>query len=149
MAAGTNPIFTKTVNVGFVSITAACTKSDGTGTIATDIFKAFTAGADGAFVQKVRFHPTGTTANTATTATVARAYASSKTSGATTGGTDTWLLGEVSTAAQTADSSTSNCVPCEIIIEQAIPADWTVLVSMHAAPAANTGWQAMVVGGDY
>jgi hypothetical protein len=149
MAAGTNPIFTDSVNVGCVAITAACTKSDGTGTIATDIFKAFTAGADGSFVQKVRFNNVGTVAGTACTATVYRVYISSATSGATTGGTNTFLVGEVSNLAQNTDHATVATYPVEIVVNQVIPANWTVLVSSHAAPAANTGIQAIVVGGDY
>ena len=149
MPAGTTPIFTISVNCGFAGITAANTKSSGTGTIATDIFKAFTAGSNGSFVQKVRFSVVGTTAATASAATVFRVYASSLTSGGTTGGTNTWLLGEVSAAAQTTDSATVGTYPLEIVLNQVIPASWTILVSSHAAPATDTGFQAMVVGGDY
>jgi FlaG/FlaF family flagellin (archaellin) len=149
MPANTNPIFSDTPNVNGCLITAALTKSNGDGTIATDIFKAFTAGADGAYVSKVRFSPCATTAATATTATVGRAYLSSQTSGATTGGTNTWLLGEVALPAQTADHSTNPTSPIEIPIGFAIPAGYTILVSTHAAPAANTQIEALVIGGDY
>jgi hypothetical protein len=147
--ANTNPIFTLTPNVGVVPVTAANTNSQGSGTIGTDIFKAFTAGASGSFVTRVRWSPTASAAGSNTTATVARVFLSSQTSGATTGGTNTWLLGEITLAAQTADSTASAVYQLELMLNMAIPAGYTILVTNHAAPAANTNWQAMVIGGDY
>jgi hypothetical protein len=76
-------------------------------------------------------------------------FLSSQTSGATTGGTNTWLLGEITLAAQTADSTASAVYQLELMLNMAIPAGYTILVTNHAAPAANTNWQAMVIGGDY
>ena len=149
MPANTSPIFTLTPNIGTIAPSAANTKSDGTGTIATDIFKAFTAGANGSFVTRVRFNPTATTAATNTTATIGRVFLSNKTSGATTGGTDTWLIGEVTLAVQAADHSTNPTFPLELMLNMSIPASWTILITNHAAPAASTAWQAMVIGGDY
>lgn len=149
MPANTSPIFSLTPNVNSVAPSAACTKSDGTGTIATDIFKAFTAGSNGSWVSKVRFNPVATAAATSTTATVGRVFLSSKTSGATTGGTDTWLLAEVTLPSVSADHSTNPTSSIEVPLNMAIPASYTILVTNHAAPAANTSWQAVVVGGDY
>lgn len=149
MAANTAPIFTLTPNVNGVAITAACTKSDGTGTIATDVFKAFTAGSAGSWISKVRFNPCATTAGTATTATVGRVFLSSQTSGATTGATNTWLIGEITLSAQTADSTSAAVNSLDIPCNFAIPAGYTILVTCHAAPAANSAWQATVYGGDY
>jgi hypothetical protein len=144
----TDPIFSKQGNTGAVKITAANVKNDGTGTIGTDIFKAFTAGASGAFVQKVRVTLSASTAATATTATVFRVYISSITAGATTNA-DTFLWGEVALPAQTADQTTTATNAVEIPLGFALPANWTVLVSTHHAPAANTMVQAIVIGGDY
>lgn len=149
MPANTSPIFSVTPNVSGVAPSAACTKSDGTGTIGTDIFKAFTAGANGAWVSKVRLNPVATAAATTTTATVARIFASSKASSTTIGGTDTFLLAEVALPAVSADHSTAPTNPIEVPLNFALPAGWTILVTNHAAPAANTSWQAVVVGGDY
>lgn len=150
MPANTNPIYTLTPNVGPpVAVSAANTKSDGTGTIGTDIFKAFTSGANGSWVSKVRFMPGASAAGTATTATVGRVYLSTKTSGSTTAGTDTWLLGEVALASQTADNTANAMVPNELPLNMAIPSGYTILVSTHHAPAANTSQHAVVVGGDY
>lgn len=149
MAANTTPVFTLTPNVGTAAPSAANTKSDGTGTIATDIFKAWTAGTNGSFVSRVRFNPVATAANTSTGATVGRVFLSNKTSGGTTGGTDTWLLGEVTLPISTADSSSSQASPLEVMLNMPVPAGWTILITNHAAPAANTSWQSMVIGGDY
>lgn len=149
MPANTNPIFTLTPNVGTAKVTAANTNSMGTGTVATDIFKAFTAGANGSFVTRVRWNPCASTAGTATTATVGRVFFSTVGSGATTGGTDTWLIGEVTLVAQTADSSSAATSPIEVMVNMAIPTGSFIHVTNHAAPAANTHWQAAVIGGDY
>lgn len=148
MAANTSPIFPLTPNIGCAVPTAGNTKSDGQGTIGTDIFKAFTAGAAGAYVSKVKWTPTATAAATATTGTVGRVYVSSATSGAVTSA-NTFLLGEVALVSQTADSSTTPIVSLEVPINQAIPAGWTILVTNHVLPAASSAWQATVFGGDY
>jgi hypothetical protein len=149
MPANTSPIFTLVPNVGQAKVTAANTKSDGTGTVATDVFKAFTAGANGSFVTRVRFNPTASAAGTATTATVARVFYSTVGSGATTGGTDTWLIGEVALPSVSADSSSAPTSPIELMINMAIPTGSFIHVTNHAAPAASTSWQAQVIGGDY
>lgn len=149
MPANTTPIYTLTPNINGANVTAANTKSDGSGTIGTDIYKCFTAGANGSFVSKVRFSPTATVASTATAATCFRIYISTKTSGATTPGTDTWQIAEISAAAQTADAPTANTYPIEIPINVAIPASYTVLVSNHVVANASTAWVAVVFGGDY
>ena len=149
MPANTSPIFTLTPNVGTVAVTAALTKSDGTGTIATDIFKALTSGASGSWISRVRWLPVATSAGTTTTATVGRVYISTQTSGATTGGTDTFLLGEMALNAVSADNTTQPINPIELMLNIAIPTGRTILVSTHHAPAANTSWQAIVIGGDY
>lgn len=149
MPANTSPIFALTPNVGVAAPSAACTKSDGTGTIGTDIFKAFTAGSNGAYVTRVRWNAVATVAATTTTATVGRVFLSSQTSGATTGTTDTFLIGEITLPATSADHSTAPTGPLEVMVNAAIPAGWTVLVTNHAAPASNTKWQASVYGGDF
>ena len=150
MPANTSPIFTLTPNVGAVAISAANTKSDGTGTaVGTDIFKAFTAGANGSFVTRVRFNPVATTAGTSTTATVGRVYYSTTGSGATTGGTNTFLLGEVTLPSVAADSSSAPTNSVEVMLNIAIPTGSFIHVSTHAAPAANTSIQATCFGGDY
>jgi hypothetical protein len=148
MPANTSPIFTLTPNVGEAAASAANTKSDGAGTVATDIFKAFTAGANGSFVTKVRFNPVSSAAATSTTATVGRVFLSTVGTGATTNA-NTWLLGEVALPSVSADHSTAPTNPIELMLNIAIPTGSFIHITNHAAPAASTLWQATVFGGDY
>ncbi len=152
MAANTSAIFGLTPNIGAVQFgSAALTKSDGSSGIVgigTDIFKAFTAGAFGSYVEKIRISPEATSAATATTPTVHRIYISSVTSGVTAN-TNTWLIQEISAAAQTADHSTAAIFFFEIPLNIKLPASWTVLVSTHVINANNTNWNAVVFGMDF
>ncbi len=149
MAAATTPIFTIVPNVGNAIIGAtANTRSDGNGTIATDIMKLFTAGSNGSYIYRVRFNPIATAAATALSATVLRLFISNKASGATTSA-DTWLLAEIAAASQTADQTTVATFPLEIALNLQINASYTLLASSHIINAANTSWQALAFGGDY
>ena len=148
MSGNTNPQFTKNGRIDSVLVTAANTSSQGGGTVATDIFKAFTADAtNGSFVDEVILIPTATTPTT-TTATVARIFASSVTSGATTSA-NTYLLAEVTLPAIASDNASAAVNPISVSIQKRLPAGYTILVTNHAAPAANTAWRATVSGGDY
>lgn len=146
--ANSDPIFTRNGALSSVLVTAANTSSQGGGTIATDIFKAFTADAtNGSYVQRVRWLPTAT-APTTTTATVGRVFISSVTSGTTTSA-NTWLWDEVVLPATAADNASAAVTEFDIILGFALNPGYTILVTNHAAPAANTAWRATVVAGDY
>lgn len=148
MASNINPNFTKNGAFGSVLVTAANTSSQGGGTVATDIFKAFTADAsNGSFVDRVDFMPTAT-APTTTTATVGRVFISSVASGATTSA-NTMLFAEVNLPATAADSASTAVAPLSVPFGFRIPAGYTILITNHAAPAANTAWRANVIAGDY
>lgn len=148
MAANTDPIFTKAGVIGAVAVTAANTSSQGGGTIGTDIFLAFTADAtNGSFVREVRFSLAESTIGTASTATVGRVFISSVTSGTTTS-SNTHLWQEVALISQ-APSTTAASAPVVIPLNIMLPASYTILVTNHAAPAANTHWKAIVIGGNY
>jgi hypothetical protein len=108
----------------------------------------FTAGANGAYVDRIRLHPVGLTAATATTATVGRIYLSTIASGATTAA-DTRLWQEVALPAQTTAQTTTATVPIDIPVGIRIAAGDDILFSMHHAAAANTAWQAQVIATDY
>lgn len=150
MPANTSPVFTLTPNIGVGKVTAALTDSAGTGNITTPtLFVVCTIGANGSFVKKVRWNPTASVAATTMTQTVGRVFASTKNSGATTGGTDTWLLGEVNLPAVSADHSTAPTNPIELMINDVFPSGYYILVSNHIVPAANTNWQAMCFAGDF
>jgi len=148
MAANSNPRFTRVGNIGSVLVTAANTSSQGGGTIATDIFKAFTADAtNGSFVERVRLMATASTPTT-TTATVARLFVSSVSTGATTSA-NTYLVAEVTLPATAADNASAATSPLDVPLGLTLAAGWTVLCTNHAAPAANSAWRAVVIGGDY
>ena len=151
MAANTAPIFTEVPVVGagiWTSSLTANTKSDGAGTIATDMVLLFTAGADGAFINRIRMNPAASTAATATTASVARFYISTVASGATTRA-NTFQFAEVACPAQTADQTTTATSYIEIPCGFYIPTGYYIHFSMHHAAAANTSWGAIVFGGNY
>lgn len=155
MPANTAPIFTLTPNIGRAQITTthAQTKSDGTSSASGADFmvKAFTAGADGSYVDKVRFMCAGT-ASTTSVATVLRVYlstVSNPTASGTIGGTDTFLLADIATAASSTASTTNASTQFEVNISTAIPSGTYIHVSQAVAQTTNQFWQAMVIGGDY
>jgi hypothetical protein len=145
----TTPQFCRNGTLGAPKlVTAANTSSQGGGTIGTDIFLVLTADAtSGTLVEKVSFVPTATTPTT-TTATVGRVFASTQTSGVTTSA-NTWLLAEVALPAIAADSATLAGNTIDVAINIRLPAGYTLLVTNHAAPAANSAWLVFVVAGDY
>ena len=148
MPANTDPIFSKNGKIGSVLVTAANTSSAGGGTIGTDIFLAFTADAtNGSFLRFVRLIPVATTP-TATTATVARIFLSTQASGAVTSA-NTYLIAEITLPSVNADNASTGAIWFDIPLNIPIPAGMTVLVTNHAAPAANTNWRAVVSAGDY
>lgn len=147
MPANTSPIFTLTPKVTGVRVTAANTSSAGGGTIGTDIFLAFTPGANGSYLQKIRFSLAESTINTASSAAVLRVYVSTLSTGSTSAA-DTFLIQEINAASQT-PSSTVSGYPIEIPLNFAIPSDRYLLVSTSVAPATNTTWVATTYGGDY
>lgn len=149
MPGNSDPIYSRVGKIGAVAVTAANTSSQGGGTIGTSIFLAFTADStNGSFVRDIRFSATASVAATATTATVARIFISSITSGTTTA-SDTHLFAEVALAAQTAAQTTTATYPIVVPLNFALPPGYTILITNHAAPAANTQWKAIVTGGDY
>lgn len=148
MPANTDPIFSKAGLFGSVAVTAANTSSQGGGTIATDIFLAFTADAtNGSFVRELNWVLGESTISTASTATVGRIFISTAGSGGTTS-SNTHLFREVALVSQT-PSTTLAAVPIVIPLNFILPAGYFILVTNHAAPAANTHWKAIVFGGQY
>jgi hypothetical protein len=148
----TTPAFATTPKRGtsqWLSTNTANTKSDGTATaVGTDIVLAFTAGASGSWIDRIRIIPVGTTAATATTATVARVYISTIASGATTNA-NTQLWQEKACPLQTVDQTTTATVPVEFDAGFRLEANATILFSMHHAAAANTSWDITVLASDY
>jgi hypothetical protein len=148
MAANVSPIFGLTPVLGQVVISTQNTKSDGTGTIGTDLWLGFTAGADGAYINKIRLSPTASVAATATVATVIRIFLSTVSSGATAT-SNTSLFQEQAVGIQTAAQTTTGTFFFEIPMGITIPANSTILFSTHIANAANTAWKAVTLGASY
>ena len=148
MAANSLPICSKIGKITAVAVTAANASSQGGGTIGTDIFLCHTSDAtNGSYIREIRCTPTATTPTT-TTATVARVFLSTQASGATTS-SNTHLLAEIALPALSADSATVANPTFSVPINMALNASQTILITNNAAPAANTSWKFIVVGGDY
>lgn len=151
MAANTTPIFGLTGVLGTTRITAQqanAGRSDGGGTVGTDVFKAATGGTNGTFVKEIRVKAAATAAATNTTATSIRVYASTVGSGATTSA-DTKLIGEfaipVVSAANISAPSPDFCFPVNFVV----PSGSFLHVGSGAALAANTEFHATAIGMDY
>ena len=152
MPANTQPIFSLTPNVGTVKITttAALVRSDGSAAnaIGTDQFLAFTSGANGSFIQRVRFNTVASAAAVNSVATTLRVYLSTVNTGTPTA-SNTSLLAEISVPIISASNSTNATSFYEIPLNIAVPTGRYILVSQHIAQTTNQSWQATVFGGDY
>ena len=158
MAANTTPIFSVTPHVGQVTIpqTNAVAISDGTSTGVTTqaMYCAFKAGANGSYLNKIRFGITSATAATASTASCLRVFLSTVTAteGAVVGATtqaNTALWQEIAVPAITADATTAATIYYEVVFNFPIPTGTSVLVCQHVAMASAVFWKAVVLGGDY
>jgi hypothetical protein len=149
LPANTSPIFALTPNSGGGAATAANTVGDGGGTVGTDIFKVYTAGANGSYVSRIRIQPVASVAATSTTATVLRVFKSTVTSGATTNA-NTFCVLEVALASVSADHSTAATNAIEFRLDMMLASGEFIHITNHAAPAANTRWQVTFPGsGDF
>ncbi len=137
MAANTSPIFTLIPETqwGTTAITTANTAKDGTGTVLT----VFTAGADGSYIQRVRFRPSGTSVQT-----VARLFINNGSTNATA--LNNILFDEITLSAITISETTAQ-PSFEIPLNFAIPAGYKLNITIGTTVAA--GWYVSVVGGDY
>lgn len=145
MPANTNPIYSivgavdsvATNNSGLVVGPTANTAQDGSGTL----YKAFTAGTNGSYVQKIRFRPVGSPA-----ATVCRVFISSST---TTSATNTWLYDEI-TLPSTSVSQTAASSVFELPLNFALDPSYLLYVTFGTSTgSAGTGYSVVVIAGDY
>jgi hypothetical protein len=137
MAINTQPIFSKQGSIQWASaaLTAANTAKDGTGTVAT----VFTAGVDGAFVQKLVARALGTNV-----ATVLRVFVNN--GGVNTTAANNALVAELALPASALSETTSQ-VPFELPLNFALPAGYKIICTLGTAVAA--GYQLSVFGGTY
>jgi hypothetical protein len=138
MAANTAPIYSRVPKIGFnaSNITAANTTYDGSG--ANQVL-CFTAGADGARVEKIRIKARGTNV-----ATVMRIFVNN--GSAVTTATNNSLIDEIALAATTA-TQTAALATNEILTNIALPPGYTIYVTIGTAVAA--GFSVTVFAGDY
>lgn len=151
MPANTTPIYTLTPNIGQARITAqqaSSGRSDGGGTVGTDIFKTFTAGSNGSYVRDLVVKAVATAAATNTTATSIRVYRSTVGSGATTSA-DTKLIRELSIPVVSAANTATPAPDYTIPLGFAMASGDYLHVGSGAAIAANTEFHTTVTGGDY
>jgi hypothetical protein len=150
MSANVQPQFCAVANISSVLFGgAALTTSDGSsGTVGTNIFLAFTPGANGSYIEVIRIMAVASAAATATAATTVRIYISTVNTGSTTT-SNTWLFNELALPAITADQTTTATnfydVPCGFRIGSAN----YILISSHIVNNANTSLRATTFGGDY
>ena len=145
MAANTAPIYSiagdvtsvAALNSGLVVGPTANTALDGSGTL----YKAFTAGTNGSYLQKIRFRPVGSPA-----ATVCRVFISSSTS---TSATVTWLYDEITLPAVTLSQTAASSV-FELPLNFALPASYLLYVTFGTSTGSTgTGYSVVTVAGDY
>jgi hypothetical protein len=150
MAANTSPIYSIAPILGtatWLPATTANVRSDGTGTIGTDMLLLYTADTEGNFIDKIRIVPNASTSTT-TSATVARIFTSTQSSGATTNA-NTFRLYDIAIPATTVGNTTIAATPFDIMISQGIPTGQYILVNMSVTAAANTSFQFILFGGKY
>ncbi len=138
MAINTAPIFSKRGDVQWhdpAPLTAANTAKDGTGTVAT----VFTAGADGAYVQKLVARSYGTNV-----ATVLRLFINNGGSNAVAANNS--LINEMTLPATTLSESAAQ-PPYELPLNFALPAGYKLLCTIGTTVAA--GYEMTIFGGSY
>jgi hypothetical protein len=137
MAINTSPIFTRKGDIQWnpASLNAANIAKDGTGTVAT----VFTAGADGAFVQRLLARSLGTNV-----ATVLRVFLNN--GGANTTAANNVLIHEMTLPATTL-SEVAAQPPYELALNFPVPPGYKLLCTLGTAVAA--GYAVTVLGGSY
>lgn len=156
--ANTEFIVPGTPHIGRTKIgtTSAQVKSDGTtaGSGTDLMYCVFDPGANGSFVQRIRFNTVASAANTTGVATTLRIYIStvSGTEGSAVGATtssNTFLLAEISVPAIASSHSTNATNYYDVPLNIALSSADFIHVSQHVAQTTNQQWQANAFGGDY
>jgi hypothetical protein len=147
----TAPIFSGTPRVSSAQITTTSTNvhtSGGSAVVGTNIFLAFTPGASGSYLQKIRFQYTSTTGVISAAATVFKIYLSSVNTGTPTTA-QLSLIVDIQSPAQTISAVTTSAYPIEVPLNFAIPTGYFIMVGQTVAATTNGTWVATVFGGDY
>lgn len=137
MAANTAPIFTLTPTVewGTTALLSSNINKDGTGAVLT----VFTAGANGSYVQRIRFRTAGTNVQT-----VARVFINNGSNNLTPA--NNILYDEITLPATTISENTAQA-SFEIPLNYGLPPGYVINVTLGTSVAA--GYYVSVIGGDY
>ena len=147
----TAPIYSGVPEINLIQIPQSSTNVHtlgGTSIIGTNIYVAFTAGASGSYVQKMRFQFTSTTNAINAAATVFKVYYSTVNTGTPTTA-QAALIADISSPAQTVASTAVSAYPIEVPLNFAMPANTYLLVGQTIAATANSAWYVTTFGGDY
>jgi hypothetical protein len=146
----TAPIFTGVPEINLIQIPQSSTNvhtSGGTASIGSNMYVAFTSGANGSYVQKMRFQFSSTTSAINSAATVFKIYFSTVNTGTPTI-SQASLIADIAAPAQTITATTS-AYPIEVPLNFAMPANTYLLVGQTIAATANGAWFVTTFGGDY
>ncbi len=144
MPANTSPIFSI---AGDAQWTTLMTANNPTHVSGSTSYLVFTAGANGSYVQKIRFRHFAIVASTNNTnATVARVWINNGSD--VTVAANSTLFDEITIAAMTYSASAAQ-VNYELPLNFVLPSSYRLYVTLGTAPSANTAIQATVIGGDY
>lgn len=148
MPANTSPIFVLTPNIGRVLINGLNVATDGSGTIGSTIFLAFTPGANGSRVESITV-TTAQAGNSSSIATRVSCYISTQNSGATTSA-NTYILAETSLAATTrSDTVVGATYTFNFPGGLFLPSNNYILVTTSARVSAVNDIAVVTRGGDY
>jgi hypothetical protein len=146
----TAPIYSGVPEINLIQIPQSSTNvhtSGGIASIGSNMYVAFTSGANGSYVQKMRFQFTSTTSAINSAATVFKVYYSTVNTG-TPSITQASLIADIAAPAQTITNTTS-AYPIEFPLNFAMPANTYLLVGQTIAATANGAWFVTTFGGDY
>jgi hypothetical protein len=141
MPANTSPIFTLTPAIEWGPAMTAANTGNASG---TTTYLVFSAGTNGAYIQKIRFRHLPSATNSA--ATVARVWIGNG-NAITTIGNNT-LFDEITISTNTLTQAAAS-INYELPLNFALPPFYTIYVTLGTAPTANSFIQAVVIGGDY
>lgn len=151
MPANTAPIYPRAPRSPHAVIPTsftALTRTDGVGTIGTNLVLLDSAGTNGTFYRYVIVKPCATAAGTNTSATVIRLFHSTVSTGSTTAN-DTFLIGEVQIPSVTAASATVATPDFVIPVNFALESGHHLLVATSVTPGASVTFACVAVAGDY
>lgn len=148
-----SPNFAQTANNGYCTILPALTanvKSDGAGTVATDLLLLYTAASTHTLLNPyIVVQPVASAASTTLSATTIRAFRSTVASSTTTNA-NTFNIGEVSIGAIAVDVSGTAIAPFIIpIMCPTLKSGDFIYVSTHVVAAASTAFQCRLHGLDF